>query len=223
MRRTDTFKLQAFHVPLLGYLGQFQAWNMICVTNRIISLLVCINKPNDKVGLCKRPDGTYTCSPGNGSCWKSSPKRPTLGQSLTELSPKLQTVTGLRNWTESKIRGHKMIKYIWNCTSFTDISSLFTDCQSLYNLSLFKESRFGPSLASKRGNADTVQRRAALWLWEAGRLWNYREYTDRGKFTRHSMFKQLTQLVYENFVFVTKYSKEFRRDLHNASMEKGET
>ena len=44
-----------------------------------------------------------------------------------------------------------------------------------------------------------------------------------GKLTRFSMFRQRKQLIYDNFVFVRKYSKEFLKDLHGASMEKGET
>jgi len=43
-----------------------------------------------------------------------------------------------------------------------DISTLFTDCQSLYNVSLFTESGFGPGLAGRRGKEETVQRHAAL-------------------------------------------------------------
>ena len=107
---------------------------------------------------------------GSDSCWESNPVRPTLGQSLTEPSQKLQIVTGLRNWTESKIAGNKIISYTWNYTRFIDISTLFTDCQSLYNVSLVTESGFGPSLASRRGKEETVQwRAAALWLREAVR------------------------------------------------------
>jgi len=170
MRRTDTFKLQAFHVSISGYMGQLHAWKMMCVTNRIIKLLVCVNHLNDKVRLCRRPGGAYTRWSGSDSCWKSSPVRPPLGQSLTEPSPELQIVTGLRNWTESKIAGNNIISYTWNYTRCIDISTLFTDCQSLYNVSLFTESGFGLGLASRRGKEETVQRRAAaLWLREAVR------------------------------------------------------
>jgi len=99
-----------------------------------------------------------------------------------------------------------------------DISTLFTDCQSLYNVSLFTESGFGPGLAGRRGKEETVQRRAALWLWEAVRpslkpSWIYRV-------AENSLD---TRCTYDNFVFVRKYSKELREDLHSASMEKGET
>ena len=38
------------------------------------------------------------------------------------------------------------------------------------------------------------------------------------------MFRQRKQLIYNNFVLVREYSKEFRKDLrvHSATMEKGE-
>jgi hypothetical protein len=178
MRRTDTFKLTAFHVSLSGYMGQLHAWNIMCVTNRIIKLLVCINQLNDKVRLCRRPGGTYTR--WSGRLLLEIEARASNAGSVTDWTvPKITDSARVKKLSGIKTADNKTISHTRNYTRFIDISTLSTECQSLYNVPLFTESGFGPGLASRRGKEETVQRRAALWLWETVRpslkpSWIYR-------------------------------------------------